>query len=93
MLLDGVKDFAFDDCGFMILKIDGSLHRKAGIKSQPVKIDDIIATDCTSMKMIQKDKVAIARCNTNNVTLSILSLTGNEQASIHCDMTVDTKSK
>ena len=91
MLLEGVKDFVFDEHGFMILKNDGSLHQKADINSQPVKINHFIATDCTSMKMIDKDKVAIAQYTSKIVRLSILSLTGGQSKTLQCDITEQSK--
>ena len=91
MLLEGVKDFVFDEHGFMILKNDGSLHQKADINSQPVKINHFIATDCTSMKMIDKDKVAIAQYTSKIVRLSILSLTGGQSKTLQCDITDQSK--
>ena len=92
MLLDGVKDFDFNQHGFIILKNDGSLHLKADINSQPVKLNDFTATDCTSMKMFDKDKVAIAQYTSNIVKLSILSLAGGQQSkTLQCDISTTSK--
>ena len=77
MLLGGIKDFVFDHHGFMIIKNDGSLYRKADVNSQAIKINDFIATDCTSMKMIDDGKVAVAHFESDTVKLSIVSLTDN----------------
>ena len=93
LLMDGVKDFIFNKHGLVVLKTDGSLHRKADLNSQLVKTDDFTATDCTSMKMVSKDRVALASFTTNIVKLSILSLSNSHLESVFCQLPVDKKGR